>query len=72
MSLEEETKFLAYFITQIKEPGAFSIALLRAELERYIGRSVATSTAYQLLHRHGLSLSRNSIYGRSRSISTRL
>ena len=72
MSLEEETKFLAYFITQIKEPGAFSIELLRAELERYIGRSVATSTSYQLLRRHGLSLSRNSIYGRSRSISTRL
>src|ERR1700712_2087953 len=63
MSLEEETKFLAHFITQIKEPGTFPIAQLKLELERYIGRPVATSTAYQLLRRHGLSLSRGRFGG---------
>ena len=61
MSLEEETKFLAHFITQIKEPGPFPISQLKAELEQYIDTPVATSTVYQLLRRHGLSLSRNSI-----------
>ena len=61
MSLEEETKFLGYFITQIKEPGAFPISELKIELERYTGRPVATSTVYLLLRRHGLSLSRNNI-----------
>ena len=59
MSLEEETKFLAHFITQIKELGPFPISQLKAELEQYIGTSVATSTVCQLLRRHGLSLSRN-------------
>ena len=63
MSLEEETKFLAHFITEHKEPGAFPISQLKIELERYIGRPVATSTAYQLLRRHGLSLSRGRFEG---------
>ena len=61
MSLEEETNFLAYFITRRKTQGAFPISQLRTELERYIGEPVAISTAYQLLSRHGLSLRRNSI-----------
>ena len=55
MSLDEEVKFLAPFVAQAKDTGAFSIAQLKAELERCVGRPVSTSTVYQLLRRHGLS-----------------
>jgi hypothetical protein len=55
MSLEEEATFLGRFISQTKDPGGFPISRLKAELEQYTGRPVSTSTAYQLLRRHGLS-----------------
>jgi transposase len=55
MSLDEEARFLARFISQAKDPVDFSISQLKAELEQYTGRPVSTSTAYQLLRRHGLS-----------------
>jgi transposase len=55
MSLDEEVKFLAPFVAQAKNTGVFPVAQLKAELERSIGRPVSTSTAYQLLRRHGLS-----------------
>lgn len=55
MSLDEEAKFLARFVNQIKVSDVFPISQLKAELEQYIGRPVSTSTVYQLLRRHGLS-----------------
>ena len=55
MSLDEEAKFLAHFISQTKDPGDFPISQLKTALEQYTGTPVSTSTAYQLLRRHGLS-----------------
>ena len=55
MSLDEEVKFLAPFINQAQNTGTLLIPELKAELERCVGRSVSTSTIYQLLRRHGWS-----------------
>jgi hypothetical protein len=55
MSLDEEVRFLAPFIAQAQNTGILPIPQLKAELERAVGRSVSTSTVYQLLRRHGWS-----------------
>ncbi len=55
MSLDEEVKFLASFVSEARDTGVFPIPQLKAELERRVGRQVSTSTIYQLLRRHGLS-----------------
>lgn len=55
MSLDEEVKFLIPFIVEAQNTGALHIPQLKAELERSVGRSVSTSTVYQLLRRHGWS-----------------
>jgi hypothetical protein len=55
MSLDEEVQFLAPFIAQAQNTGILPIPQLKAELERAVGRSVSTSTVYQLLRRHGWS-----------------
>lgn len=55
MSLDEEVKFLTPFIIESQNTGVLHIQQLKAELERCVGRSVSTSTVYQLLRRHGWS-----------------
>ena len=55
MTLDEEVKFLAPFITRAQESGMLPIPELKAELERHTGRKVSTSTVYQLLRRHSCS-----------------
>lgn len=55
MSLHEEVKFLAPFITEAQDSGVLPIPELKAELERHTGRKASTSTVYQLLRRHGCS-----------------
>ena len=55
MSLDEEVRFLAPFISQAQNTGNLLVPELKAELERCVGRSVSTSTIYQLLRRHGWS-----------------
>ena len=55
MTLDEEVKFLAPFITRAQESDILPIPELKAELERHTGRKVSTSTVYQLLRRHGWS-----------------
>jgi transposase len=55
MSLDEEVRFLAPFISQAQNTGTLLIPELKAELERCVGMSVSTSTIYQLLRRHGWS-----------------
>ena len=55
MTLDEEVKFLAPFVSEAKDTGVLPVPQLKAELERRVGRQVSTSTAYQLLRRHGLS-----------------
>jgi transposase len=55
MSLDEEVKFLAPFITKAQDSGVLPIPELKAELERHTGRKASMSTVYQLLRRHGCS-----------------
>ena len=53
MTLDEEAKFLAPFIDKARNAGIIIVPPLKAELERNLGRSVALSTVYRLLQRHG-------------------
>lgn len=53
MTLDEEVAFLAPFIDKAKKAGIVIVLPLKAELERHLGRSVALSTIYRLLQRHG-------------------
>ena len=53
MTLDEETQFLAPFIEKARNAGIIIVPPLQAELERRLGRSVAPSTVYRLLQRHG-------------------
>ena len=55
MSLDEEVKFLAPFITKAQDTDVLPIPELKAELERRTGRKVSMSAVYQLLRRHGWS-----------------
>ena len=53
MTLDEEAKFLAPFIDKAQHAGILIVPPLQADLERHLGRSVAPSTVYRLLQRHG-------------------
>ena len=55
LEIGEEVKFLTPFIIESQNTGVLHIQQLKAELERCVGRSVSTSTVYQLLRRHGWS-----------------
>src|SRR6187455_1954335 len=48
MSLDEEEKFLAPFVTHAQNTGTLPIPELKTELERRTGRKISTSTVYQL------------------------
>ncbi len=53
MSLDAEETLLAPFIDKANNAGIIMVPPLKAELEQHLGRSVALSTVYRLLHRHG-------------------
>ncbi len=53
MTLEEETRFLLPFLDRAKEGGVLVVSSIHQELENRLGRKVALSSAYNLLHRHG-------------------
>ena len=53
MTLEEEAALLAPFIEQAKQGGVIIVPPLKAAIEKALGRSMAQSTVYTMLHRHG-------------------
>lgn len=53
MTLEEEAALLAPYIEQAKQGGVIIVPPLKAKLEETLGRSMAQSTVYAMLHRHG-------------------
>ena len=53
MTLEEESALLTPYIEQAKQGGVIIVPPLKAELEKALGRSMAQSTVYAMLHRHG-------------------
>ena len=53
LTLEEEAAILAPFLEQAKQGGVIVVPPLRAKLEAAVGRPLAVSTVYAMLHRHG-------------------
>jgi len=53
MTLEEAADVLAPYLEQAKEGGVIVVPPLKAKLEDAVGRSLAISTVYAMLHRHG-------------------
>jgi transposase len=52
MSKQEEVTFLSKFIDKAKEGGILIVSDIRKALEAQLGRKVALSSVYNLLHRH--------------------
>ena len=53
MTLEAEAALLAPYIEQAKQGGVIIVPPLKAKLEKALGRPLAQSTVYAMLHRHG-------------------
>jgi len=52
MNREEEERFLAPFIAKANSGGILVVSEIKEALDRRLGRKVALSSAYNLLHRH--------------------
>ncbi len=53
MTVEQEREFLAPFLSQAAAGGVLVVGQIKADLDQRLGRPVALSSAYNLLHRHG-------------------
>jgi transposase len=53
MSREEEERFLTVFLEKAASGGIVTIREIKESYEHHIGKQVAESTIYRLLHRHG-------------------
>jgi transposase len=53
MLIEEEADFLAPFLEKARCGGVLVVNEIHLALQEHLGRNVALSTAYNLLHRHG-------------------
>jgi transposase len=53
MTLEQEQAFLAPFLEQARLGGIWVVPPVALALEKHLGRPVALSSVYRLLHRHG-------------------
>jgi len=53
LTMEEEEKFLEPFIKRAEEGGILVISDIKKSFEERIGRTVAESTIYRMLERHG-------------------
>ncbi len=53
MTVEQEREFLAPFLSQAATGGVLVAGQIKAALDQCLGRPVALSSAYNLLHRHG-------------------
>lgn len=52
MSAERETQVLAPFLERARSGGVLVVPQIKAELEAAVGRPMALSSVYKLLHRH--------------------
>jgi transposase len=52
MNREEEERFLAPFLAKASSGGILVVSEIKEALDRRLGRKVALSSAYNLLHRH--------------------
>ena len=52
-TLDEETAFLKPYLETAQTGGVLVVPPLKAEWEKRLGRPIALSTVYRMLHRHG-------------------
>ncbi len=52
MTEQEEKEFLAPFLSQAASGGVLVVGQVKAALDKKLGRAVALTSAYNLLHRH--------------------
>jgi transposase len=64
MTAEEERDFIAPFLEGAKAGGKLAAADIRRALEARLGRKVALSSAYNMLHRHGWRKERGGTHGK--------
>jgi transposase len=50
---EQESQFLQQFVDEAGRGGMLDVTRVKEALERHLGRSVALSTVYRMLHRNG-------------------
>lgn len=53
MSIKQEQEVLAPFIERARKGGILVVGSVKAEIEATLGRKMALSSVYNLLHRHG-------------------
>jgi transposase len=53
LSVEQEAEVLAPFLERAQQGGILVVPQIKAELEVALGRTMALSSVYNLLHRHG-------------------
>lgn len=53
LSVEQEAEVLAPFLERAQQGGILVVPQIKAELEIALGRTMALSSVYNLLHRHG-------------------
>lgn len=53
LSVEREREILAPFLARASQGGILVVPQIKAELEATLGREMALSSVYNLLHRHG-------------------
>jgi transposase len=53
LSVEQEAEVLAPFLERARNGGILVVPQIKAELEEALGRTMALSSVYNLLHRHG-------------------
>lgn len=53
LSVDREREILAPFLERASKGGILVVPQIKAELEAALGRGMALSTVYKLLHRHG-------------------
>jgi transposase len=53
LTIEEEKKFLEHWLASAKEGGVLTVGPIHKALQTKIGRTIALSTTYRMLARHG-------------------
>lgn len=53
MTLEQERAFLAPYLEQARRGGMLIVPPVKQALEKHLGKPVALSSVYRLVHRHG-------------------
>jgi hypothetical protein len=70
MTADEERDFIAPFLEMAKAGGKAAAGDIQRALEARLGRKVALSSAYNMLHRHGWRKERSGTHSRQNDVNT--